>query len=93
MQRPHPSLLISSGTRLPITFSVNAQDAIGPTSDFVVYGPTVVDDATPLSGPIEGGTLVEFKGSLLHNGSDYRCRFGTGPLVEEFPGHNVVSHA
>ncbi len=60
------------GTSLPLQFSINAQDAIGPVRPFVVYGPVTVDEATPLSGPTRGGTLVTFKGTLLGNGSDYR---------------------
>ena len=79
------------GAALALAISVNAQDAAGPRRTFTVYGPTVVDGATPLSGPVGGGTLVEFTGSLLGNGSDYRCRFGDGPLVDEWPGANVVA--
>ena len=75
---------------LPLNFSVNAQDAIGPLAHFVVYGVSVVSGASPLSGPTNGGTLVVFEGTNLANGSDYRCRFGSGPLVEESPGADVT---
>ena len=81
---------IGGGKTLPLLVSMNAQDPIGPVRPFVVYGPIVVDEATPLSGPAAGGTLVLFKGEMLGNGSDYRCRFGDGPLVEETPGADVV---
>eukprot|EP00966_Prymnesium_polylepis_P273664 6322026-Prymnesium_polylepis.1 len=72
-----------SGTLLALHFSMNAQDAIGPPVTFVVHGRAAVASASPLSGPDSGGTLVTFTGADFGNGSDYRCRFGTGPKVDE----------
>lgn len=76
---------------MPLRFSLNAQDPIGPAVTFTVHGTPTVSSASPLSGPTSGGTLVQFLGSGFGDGSDYRCRFGSGPLVDEEPGYNVVS--
>ena len=80
----------SSGYHLPLHFSLNAQDPVGPAATFVVHGRPIVSSATPLSGPTAGGTLVLFGGSGFGNGSDYRCRFGAGLLADEAPGASVV---
>ena len=61
---------------LPLRFSLNGQQYVGPAAPFVVYGAVDVDAAAPLSGPTAGGTLLTFGGLGLANGSDYRCRFG-----------------
>lgn len=74
---------------LPLNFSVNAQDPSGPLAAFTVYGVVSITHAFPLSGPTSGGTIVVFEGANFANGSDYRCRFGNGLLVNEFPGADV----
>ena len=35
-----------------------------------------IDEVSPASGPLGGGTLVRISGSNYEGGSDYRCRFG-----------------
>ena len=70
--------------------SFNAQHAIGAPAAFVVYGVVNATTAAPLSGPTEGNTLVTFGGTGFGNGSDYRCRFGAGLAVDEFPGEDVT---
>ena len=87
---PFASAVAERAAALPLSYSLNAQDTIGPPSSFTVYGPVALHSASPLSGPTSGGTLVTFTGDRLGNGSDYRCRFGPGPLVDEAPGANVV---
>ena len=80
----------AAGAALPLHFSANAQDAVGPPARFVLYGVPTIRAAAPLSGPILGGTLVVLDGAALGNGSDYRCRFGDGAPVDEAPGADVV---
>ena len=80
----------SSGTALPLEVSINAQHAVGAPAVFVVYGVIDATEAAPLSGPTEGGTLITFGGSGFANGSDYRCRFGDGLVVDESPGEDVT---
>ena len=80
----------AAGAALPLHFSANAQDAVGPPARFVLYGVPTIRAAAPLSGPIAGGTLVVLDGAALGNGSDYRCRFGDGAPVDEAPGADVV---
>ena len=81
----------TSGHALPLEVGFNAQHAIGAPAAFVVYGLVNATEATPLSGPTEGDTLVTFGGSGFGNGSDYRCRFGSGSEVDELPAMLTVA--
>ena len=79
----------AAGAAVPLHFALNAQEPVGPVAPFVVYERLTASGATPLSGPTHGGTLVTVEGGSLSNGSDPRCRFGSGSPVDETPGLDV----
>ena len=65
----------------PLEVSLNGQDYTTAALQFVTYAAPEPASLSPSSGPSGGGTLVTLRGAHLTGGSDYRCRFGAGPLV------------
>lgn len=66
-----------------VTVSLNGQQ-FEAAGQFGFYNQPFLQDISPTSGPVGGGTLVRLWGSVFAGGSVYRCRFGAALVTADF---------